>query len=178
MRRLLRILLTAATALSLVLCVVTVALWVRSYHRMDSYKKVDIDAGRFLNVVSLRGGVQVAWAGGGYAPEPTGGWETFRRVPPSDWQVLTGSGTQTDRSFAGFRLATGDLGGGSMPFWSARVPYLAPAAALMLLPAWWGRQRFRGYRRDRRRAANLCPACGYDLRATPDRCPECGTIPA
>ena len=47
---------------------------------------------------------------------------------------------------------------------------------LIVLPVYWIIERQLRIGKARARLLRgSCPACGYDLRATPDRCPECGT---
>lgn len=53
--------------------------------------------------------------------------------------------------------------------WDVRVPFWCILAIVIPLTVW---QLVRDRRRPR---CGGCLVCGYDLRATPDRCPECGT---
>jgi hypothetical protein len=54
------------------------------------------------------------------------------------------------------------------PYWAMVLVTSAPAlvAFLNLSCARWRRRRWK---------RGLCANCGYDLRASDDRCPECGT---
>jgi hypothetical protein len=55
--------------------------------------------------------------------------------------------------------------------WIVHLPDWAIALIGAVLPALYVR---RLYRHHRSRQAGRCSGCGYDLRASPDRCPECG----
>lgn len=54
--------------------------------------------------------------------------------------------------------------------WKIYVPHWLLATPFIMWLLW------PFIRRDRRHRAGLCTHCGYDLRASPDRCPECGTL--
>jgi hypothetical protein len=59
------------------------------------------------------------------------------------------------------------------------LPAWSVAAMLSILPSFRVIKFIIGRARRRRLSPKrgLCLRCGYDLRATPDRCPECGVVP-
>jgi hypothetical protein len=64
---------------------------------------------------------------------------------------------------------------GKLPWveWSMwRTPYSIPVIPLSILPTITA---INALRRCRRLRSGLCVVCGYDLRSTSNRCPECGT---
>ena len=78
-----------------------------------------------------------------------------------DWRAKDNSSVDTQGHYAYREVFF------SVPYW----PFVVLGGAL----GWWIGRRPRLLRR--RIKAGLCVACGYDVRATPDRCPECGHMP-
>ena len=97
-------------------------------------------------------------------------------MPRSPW----GPGDQHKWHLLGFggSVRTAERDPGMLPG-SRESHLIVPVWALTLLfalyPAWYGVRWRRAIKRSLRIRAGRCQQCGYDLRASTDRCPECGS---
>jgi hypothetical protein len=161
-----RRLLNVLTVLSLLLCVAVAVLWVRSGWVSDAVLYGN-GAGEY-GVQSLRGVVVVAVTNRPHAPR-TLRVDRFGALPP-----------QSVPNRLGFGYRVQDV---PLPPSSALDPPPVVHQRMLVVPLWFvvavlgclpACRFYVAYRRQRIRKLGLCARCGYDLRATPERCPECG----
>ena len=151
-------------ALSLVLFVAACVMWVRGYFVGDAWDW-PTPTGR-AGVDSCRGSLSMGRVDvppAALATIPRGHLFTSKPADRAAAERLTPAW-----SFAGFAVVRAHVGG--MSATELRVPYWLLVLATGVPPAVHLHRRSRAAKR-----AGTCPRCGYDLRATPDRCPECGT---
>ena len=175
-----RRLLNAFSAVSLLLCAAVCVLWVNSYWWMRTVHWHHHPREHFVTVVYGR----VLYCGASQKKSTRyldDGWKVDRNAASAEWADgwtrrrqqrmwqssehrwhITFAGASVTRIENSFHTLTDTV----FPLgWLAAVLASPPAAWLV-----WRRR----LRRAVRKQLGLCPACGYDLRATPARCPECG----
>ena len=180
-----------AAGVSALVCVAVCVVWVRSHWLMDTlqYDTSPTDPPQRLWVVASDGGrlcVNVndyqkpeLLSFRGSEPELMHGWNhKFGEVTDGSYRWSLKPRRDQDQQLVvlGFQGQWTDSG----PLYrnvyrSAAIPFYALFLLSTVLPLVWIRRRRRA---AIVKAAGLCPSCGYDLRATPDRCPECGATRA
>jgi hypothetical protein len=167
-------------AVSLVLGVVTAVLYWESLGRASFYEWHA--HAHELDVHHVDGVLTLSWANDTGLQSPDGssrfGWFHWQFRLEQDRATLE-IPSFNRWGFGAYCLRTkgpppaGNWRFGGRLFLTVSAPYWFLLVLLTLLPGLW---LFFYSRRRWRTQKGLCLVCGYDLRATPDRCPECGTI--
>jgi hypothetical protein len=141
-----------------------IVLWVRSYRCAESIQYAHKTTGVvwWCSLFNLRGSLALGYRSfATAAPISDLGW-TYGRYHLISARRLA----ETNNGYW--------LGFGRTTAWSYQM-VLFPQWFLALLFAISPALHLRATIRSRRlHRAGHCPRCGYDLRATPERCPECG----
>jgi predicted RNA-binding Zn-ribbon protein involved in translation (DUF1610 family) len=179
-RRLSNLAITTSLLLTAALCI----LWLRSYHLTDKLTLTRDDGTRSLRSAQGRVVLGLYLANYKLRPgEPRGIAYAKDQPGPAELDLIgvlflcyDSSAKLVHWQHAGFawshRRSNRDL------IVTAVAPFWSLSAATAAFPLGCTALRLRSRRRQRRRNPGLCPTCNYDLRATPHRCPECGTATA
>jgi hypothetical protein len=195
-RRSLRILLNVTTAVSLLLCLATAAFWARGYWNVDELNANWAGSHWAFRFGSTQGVLRFGvtrwdrplsssgfeWEQWDIVPNPQFQRAIHRRLADLHWGFGFQSILRLEVKVGPARVLSGSeaiyaaLQDPPTPVEMCELRAVCvPAWCLVgvtgLLPGRW----LLGWRRARRKPQGLCEICGYDLRATPQRCPECGT---
>ena len=156
------------SAVSLLLCIFVVVVWMYGFFWVERFAERN---GRSSITIEPNWICCTAEADKGTLPVPdprpwAWTWTNHTRMPPerSTWRF--------DPPFAPDTMDVLEANGRVVTRHMFYLPYWLPALVAGLMPGiWlWGRWTIRF-----RRKHGLCLNCGYDLRASKERCPECGT---
>ena len=161
-----RRLFTILSALSLLIFMAVCVLWVRGLSRYEMWE-YQTSADKLYHVVSVHGDIYFSAVDRSPSIHAPVGFKYSGAKAPAHWDSWHASTPKPN-------VARRMLGVGFIRFEYGVKLVLACwllSASCMVLPTLWMSR----YVRERLRTARgLCPSCGYDLRATPERCPECG----
>jgi hypothetical protein len=163
MKRAGRIVLNGLTGLSLILAMLAAGLWVRSYRFSEGWSMGRNDLS--LTTGTLRGTIGFVWIRESDAKELK---ITYYSETPHDLVEVMNRARWHWHRFAFDKVAE--------PLDSFTEVYaMMPCWAIVCLGGLLPLIRVFAHHFPRKKVDGLCATCGYDLRATHDRCPECGT---